>query len=73
MKKRYFHISYQYPPGYRGGVQVTVAVPDDGSSTADMAKVAIERLYNHIGQEVKILGYNKMPSNYKVRGDEIEW
>ena len=72
MKNRYFHISYQWPPGYRGGVQVTVAVPDYGKSTAEMAKVAIERLAKHVGQEIKVLSYNKLPSNYKVRGDEIE-
>jgi hypothetical protein len=53
-------------------VQVTVAVPNDGRSTAEMAKTAIEQLTKHIGQEIKVLSYNKLPSNYKVRGDEIE-
>jgi hypothetical protein len=71
MKNRYFHISYQWPPGCRGGVQVTVAVPDDGRTTAEMAKVAIERLTKHVGQEIKVLSYNKLPSNYNVNGDEI--
>ena len=72
MKKRYFNICYQWPPGYRGGVVKTVAVPDDRSSTDEMAKVAIERLANHIGQEIRVMGYHKLPSNYKPRGDEIE-
>jgi hypothetical protein len=49
-----------------------VAVPDDGSSTAELVKVAIEQLTKHVGQEIKVLSYNKLPSNYKVRGDEIE-
>jgi hypothetical protein len=72
MKNRYFHISYQWPPGCRGGVQVTVAVPDDGRSTAEMAKVAIERLTKHVGQELMVIECNKLPSNYKPRGNEIE-
>lgn len=72
MKKRYFHINYQWPPGCRSCVQVTVAVPNDGRSTAEMAKTAIEQLTKHVGQEIKVLSYNKLPSNYKVKGDEIE-
>ena len=72
MNKKYFHILYQWPPGYRSAMQAIVAVSDDGSSTAEMAKIAIERLNNHIGQDVKVLHCNKLPSNYKVRGDEIE-
>jgi hypothetical protein len=51
---------------------VTVAVPNDSRSTAEMAKTAIEQLTKHVGQEIKVLSCNKLPSNYKVRGDEIE-
>lgn len=72
MSKKYFHILYQWPPGYRGAMQAIVAVSADGNSTDEMAKVAIERLNNHIGQDVKVLHYNKLPSNYKPRGDEIK-
>jgi hypothetical protein len=72
MKNRYFRISYQWPPGYRGCVVETVAVPDDGDSTDQMAKVAIERLTRHVGYEIKVMDYNKLPSNYKPKGNEIE-
>lgn len=72
MKKRYFHIDYQWPPECRSATQATVAVLDDGSSTTGMSLLAIHRLNEHVGQDVKVLHCNKLPSNYKPRGNEIE-
>lgn len=72
MKERYFRISYQWPPGSRGGIEKVVAVHDDGSSTAEMAEIAIEKLHQRLGAKAKVLGYNKLPSNYQPRGDEID-
>jgi hypothetical protein len=51
---------------------VTVAVSDDGHSTEEMTKIAIDKLCRHLGEKVAILSYNKLPSNYKARGNEIE-
>lgn len=72
MQKRYFRIEYGVP-GYRSAKDVIVAVPvQEGLSTADMAKVAVEKLEEALGEKVNVLRYNKMPSNYKPRSDEIE-
>lgn len=70
MEKRYFRIMYGVP-GYRSAKEVTVAVPNDGRSTDEMAKVAIEKLYEFLGEKVKVLRYNKLPSNYKARESDI--
>ena len=72
MKKCYFRIEYGVP-GYRSAKDVIVAVTaQEGLSTVEMAKIAIEKLEEIIGEKVNVLRYNKMPSNYKPKGDEIE-
>ena len=70
MNKRYFRIAYAVP-GYRSAKEEIVAVQDNGLSTSDMAKVAVEKLHKHLGENVRILSYNKLPSNYKAGDADI--
>lgn len=70
MNKRYFRITYGIP-NYRGARIATVAVLDDGSTTKEMSNIAINKLYKHLGKEVKILNCNKLPSNYKEKDADI--
>lgn len=70
MEKRYFRIAYGVP-GYRGAKEAIVAVHNDCSSTDEMAKVAMEKLYKALGEKVQVLRYNKLPSNYKAKCSSI--
>jgi hypothetical protein len=58
-------------PGYRSAKIVTVAVDDDGSSTKELSQIAIEKLMSRLGENVRILECNKLPSNYKANDPDI--
>lgn len=65
MNKRYFRITYG-EPGYRSAKEAIVSVINDNSATDVMAKAAIAKLHDELGENVRILRYNKLPSNYKA-------
>ena len=67
--KKYYRITYQWPPGARGAVEATVAVEE--GSKPEMIEAAVVKLSNHCGQEVRVLTINKMPSNYKALDENI--
>jgi hypothetical protein len=58
-------------PGYRSAKIVTVSVNNDGSSTKELSKIAIEKLMSRLDVSVRILGCNKLPSNYKANDPDI--
>ena len=66
MDFRYFRITYGLP-NYRSAEIATVAVSNNGLSTLEMKKVAIDKLHKYLGMEVKILDCYKLPSNYKAQ------
>lgn len=69
--KRYYRITYQWPPGCRGATSSIVAVDSSIGSKLEMIDEATKKLNQHIGQEVRVLDCNKLPSNYKAQDQDI--
>ena len=70
MDFQYFRITYGLP-NCRSAEIATVAVPNRGLSVLEMKKIAISKIYEYVGMEVKILDCYKLPSNYKAQDVDI--
>ena len=68
--KKFYRITYQWPPGSRGATQATVAIEDVGTK-AEQKNNVIQKLNGHIGQTVHVLDCYKLPSNYKAQESDM--